>query len=570
MCQGRRRRRHRSRWDGAASRDWRSQPPPTRRRDLSLKSCGRRTPFTSGTRGRWSGYDPPERRGRAPAVAAPMPAGDMGSAVPALLAISLILTAFLLGGALGLVDLPVKLRGGLAVAHAPAAPRRSAARTTAAAVSGAPVPGPELEALEAAEARVFVPVRCEIVCRSDSACSRFAVVGFGTDGTYVWLAESPRSGGGRSSGRAQPRRGGGPPAPHGPAHRAGLGAGRTWRSLVRSQVPTERAVWCLIMDRKSATSLSRADVLTTAMLAGAGVAAGGALLGGLADGAASQPSRKQDVEILNFALLLEELQAAFYADALQRGSLERRAAAVRRAGRRPGARNTPISSARRWAMTRAEPPAFDFGDATGDAEDLREDGAGARGPRRRRLQHAGAEPDQGRARCGGADRVRRGSSRGLDSRPAGREPRSDSRQSLALRPAEVTKALNAYGLPRVGEMSDLTLDHAGPRRRVARAARRPARRDARRVPVKGGGRRRRPARGAVALPATAAAAAREERHRDPELRARARVPPVVLLHRGRADGGLQGKLRASRHASSAATSGRTSVHCRRGPRAPMR
>ena len=58
------------------------------------------------------------------------------------------------------------------------------------------------------------------------------------------------------------------------------------------------------------------------MLAGAGVAAGAALLGGLADGAASQPSRKQDVEILNFGLLLEELQAAFYADALQRGSLK--------------------------------------------------------------------------------------------------------------------------------------------------------------------------------------------------------------------------------------------------------
>jgi hypothetical protein len=135
--------------------------------------------------------DPSEPAGRAPAVAAPMQAGDMGSAVPALLAISLMLTAFLLGGTLGLVDLPVKMRGGLAVAHAPATPRKSAARTTEAAVGATPAPSPELEALEAAEARVFVPVRCEIVCRSDSACSRFAVVGFGTDGTYVWLAESP-------------------------------------------------------------------------------------------------------------------------------------------------------------------------------------------------------------------------------------------------------------------------------------------------------------------------------------------------------------------------------------------
>ena len=134
-----------------------------------------------------------------------MPAGDMRSAVPALLAISLILTAFLLGGALGLVDLPVKLHGGPAVAQAPAAPRRFTARRTPAAVSGASLPGPQLEAFEAAEARVFVPVRCEIVCRSDSACSRFAVAGFGTDGTFVWLAESPPflPAGGRQVGRSR-------------------------------------------------------------------------------------------------------------------------------------------------------------------------------------------------------------------------------------------------------------------------------------------------------------------------------------------------------------------------------
>ena len=147
---------------------------------------------------------PPEPAGRAPGLAAPMQAGDMKSAVPALLAISLILTAFLLGGALGL-DPPVKLRGGLAAGPAPAAPRKSGPRRTAAAVSGAAAPSPELEALEAAEARVFVPVRCQIVCRSDSTCSRFAVVGFGTDGTYVWLAESPAflAAGGRQVGRSR-------------------------------------------------------------------------------------------------------------------------------------------------------------------------------------------------------------------------------------------------------------------------------------------------------------------------------------------------------------------------------
>jgi hypothetical protein len=137
---------------------------------------------------------PPDPPGRAPAVAAPMQAGDMESAVPALLAISLMLTAFLLGGLLGL-DPPVKLRGGLAAARAPAAPRKSVPRRAAAAAS---------QELEAVEARVFVPVRCEIVCRSDSACSRFAVVGFGTDGSSVWLAESPPvAAGGREVGRGR-------------------------------------------------------------------------------------------------------------------------------------------------------------------------------------------------------------------------------------------------------------------------------------------------------------------------------------------------------------------------------
>ena len=198
--------------------------------------------------------DPSEPAGRAPAVAAPMQAGDMGSAVPALLAISLILTAFLLGGALGLVDLPVKLRGGLAAAHAPAAPRKSAARTTAAAVSGAPAAQPG-----ARSARGGGGARLRACAMRDRVPKRLGVLpirgGRVRHRRHVRVARgvSPVLGGGRSSGRAQPRRGGGPPAPHGPAHRAGLGAGRTWRSLVRSQVPTERAVWCLIMDRKSAT-----------------------------------------------------------------------------------------------------------------------------------------------------------------------------------------------------------------------------------------------------------------------------------------------------------------------------
>ena len=65
--------------------------------------------------------------------------------------------------------------------------------------------------------------------------------------------------------------------------------------------------------------LSRKDVLRAGLLAGGGAAAGAALLAGLPQGAASKPSKKQDAEILNAVLVLEALQVAFYADALERG-----------------------------------------------------------------------------------------------------------------------------------------------------------------------------------------------------------------------------------------------------------
>ena len=66
---------------------------------------------------------------------------------------------------------------------------------------------------------------------------------------------------------------------------------------------------------------TRAGFLEAALLAGGGVAIGGVLIGTLPDFAASRPSPEQDAEILNFALLLEHVQAGFYEDALARGAL---------------------------------------------------------------------------------------------------------------------------------------------------------------------------------------------------------------------------------------------------------
>jgi hypothetical protein len=65
---------------------------------------------------------------------------------------------------------------------------------------------------------------------------------------------------------------------------------------------------------------SRSQLLgKLALLAGV-AAGGGALLAG-ADTASSAPSQKQDAKILNFLLVLEYLQAAFYREAVSQGAL---------------------------------------------------------------------------------------------------------------------------------------------------------------------------------------------------------------------------------------------------------
>jgi ferritin-like protein len=67
--------------------------------------------------------------------------------------------------------------------------------------------------------------------------------------------------------------------------------------------------------------VSRASMLKAGVLATGGALAGGLLADRIPGIAESAPSQKQDAEILNFALQVEHLQAAFYEEALSKANL---------------------------------------------------------------------------------------------------------------------------------------------------------------------------------------------------------------------------------------------------------
>lgn len=112
--------------------------------------------------------------------------------------------------------------------------------------------------------------------------------------------------------------------------------------------------------------LSRSDALRAGALAGGGAVAGGLLLAGVPQRAASKPSKEQDAEILNLVLVLEELQAAFYEDAVGRGSLS---GELLEFAEEVGSQEREHVDFVRGALGSAarEAPAFDFGDATTSA-----------------------------------------------------------------------------------------------------------------------------------------------------------------------------------------------------------
>jgi rubrerythrin len=70
------------------------------------------------------------------------------------------------------------------------------------------------------------------------------------------------------------------------------------------------------------STLDRNELLARALVAGGVLAGGGALVAALPRLAASAPSAAQDRKILNFALLLEYVEAGFYEEAFANGKLK--------------------------------------------------------------------------------------------------------------------------------------------------------------------------------------------------------------------------------------------------------
>lgn len=119
---------------------------------------------------------------------------------------------------------------------------------------------------------------------------------------------------------------------------------------------------------QSEAAESRQRFLGRAIVAGGALTAGGVLVAGLPRLAESAPpSREQDVRILNFAVTLEYLQAAFFTEAELRGGL---AGETLMFARVVGAHERKHVGRFERALGRRirEKPRFDFGDSTADIE----------------------------------------------------------------------------------------------------------------------------------------------------------------------------------------------------------
>lgn len=110
---------------------------------------------------------------------------------------------------------------------------------------------------------------------------------------------------------------------------------------------------------------TRAAFFRKSALAGGSLIGGGVLLSGLAAPALAKPSKKQDVAILNYALTLEYLEAAFYVEAVAKGAISGEAMDAARIVRDHETAHVKFLKS---ALGRAavKKPKFDFKNTTGD------------------------------------------------------------------------------------------------------------------------------------------------------------------------------------------------------------
>jgi hypothetical protein len=112
---------------------------------------------------------------------------------------------------------------------------------------------------------------------------------------------------------------------------------------------------------------TRADFFRRGAIAGGTLVAGGLVIGGLPEIALGKPSASQDVEILNFALLLEYIQEAFHAEGLKRAKLTGELQTFAQTAAAHETEHVAALKAALGAQARSKPK-LDFGDDTADAD----------------------------------------------------------------------------------------------------------------------------------------------------------------------------------------------------------
>jgi hypothetical protein len=134
---------------------------------------------------------------------------------------------------------------------------------------------------------------------------------------------------------------------------------------VSIRVPEGRAA---LRSAVQSDELTRERFLRRAAVAGGTLTVGGVLIAGLPRLAASAAqSADQDAEIFNFALLLEQLQAAFYGETVERGLLGDEQLEFARVVAEHERAHVEYLQDALGALAREEPET-DFGDATVDPD----------------------------------------------------------------------------------------------------------------------------------------------------------------------------------------------------------